>query len=172
MPYLVRRQDEISFCVIPCKVRLLQSLDKAETLSLWQNLQSITNVQHDCFFAKCEATGARKRKQERQETDQDEFFIEHKSDNHYVINLCAFHNAHLVRRVLPRALTAPLPLFERRREKDDEMGEKLRGTQTLKKEEAKRKRESKKRKLAQSEMVESLVDPQVSLPALPTPALV
>lgn len=89
-----------------------------------------------------------------------------------MINLCAFHNAHLVRRVLPRALTAPLPLFERRREKDDEMGEKLRGTQTLKKEEAKRKRESKKRKLAQSEMVESLVDPQVSLPALPTPALV
>ncbi|KAJ7869452.1 hypothetical protein B0H14DRAFT_2258101, partial [Mycena olivaceomarginata] len=84
------------------------------------------NVQHDCYRAKCEATGERLRKQERVESDQIENFIVHEPLDRFIINSHAFHNAHLLRAILPRDLLAPIPLFPQRREKHDEFAATLR----------------------------------------------
>lgn len=124
---------------------------KYSLTSAEQNIQFIVNVQHDCRDAKCETTGKRKHKQERCETDQDEYFLEHKSDDRFVVNLHAFHNAHLVRRALPRELTAPTPLFADRCVQHDEMAKCLRGIQGVKREATRKKREeTKKRKADQA----------------------
>jgi hypothetical protein len=52
--------------------------------------------------------------QERKESGQTETFIEHRPIDHFLINTHAFHNAHLVRAVLPRNLIAPIPYTENR----------------------------------------------------------
>ncbi|KAJ6602500.1 hypothetical protein DFH09DRAFT_1019642 [Mycena vulgaris] len=111
MPVLVRRDSEITFRIIPCK-----------------NLMFKFNVQHDCYTAKCQATGERPRMQERVESDTTENFIVHESLDHFIINSHAFHNAHLLRATLPRDLLAPIPLFEDRRKKHDEFAATLRAT--------------------------------------------
>lgn len=92
--------------------------------------------------------------QERRETDQNDYFIEHKSDSHFVVNLGAFHNAHLLRRALPRSLTAPVHLFPDRKTKHDELAQKLRGAQCLKRAEIQKKKEARtatKRKASEME---------------------
>jgi hypothetical protein len=71
-------------------------------------------------------------------------FIVHKSLQRFIINTHAFHNAHLLRRALPRGLTAPIPLFEDRKAKHYELAANLRGIKDGKREESKRKREAKK----------------------------
>ncbi|THU98413.1 hypothetical protein K435DRAFT_795704 [Dendrothele bispora CBS 962.96] len=126
LPYLFRRQGEVSFVVVPGK-----------------NLLFAQNVQHDCV---------RKRKQERVESDQVDLFIEHKSDDRFLINLNAFHNTHLVWRVLPRSLTQPISLFNDRRKEHDEIAARLRQTLFSRKEQTQKKRDEtaqKKRKAAE-----------------------
>jgi hypothetical protein len=68
------------------------------------------NVQHDCRQAKCLASGKRAVVQERVQTELSEpnSFIEHNPLDRFLINTHAFHNAHLVRAVLPRDLTIPI----------------------------------------------------------------
>ncbi|KAJ6579420.1 hypothetical protein B0H10DRAFT_1835571 [Mycena sp. CBHHK59/15] len=109
MPVLVRRDDETTFMILPAK-----------------NIKFKVNVQHDCYTAKCEATGERPRMQERVESDDTEKFIIHKSLDRFIINSHAFHNAHLLRATLPRDLLAPIPLFENCKEKHDEFAATLR----------------------------------------------
>ena len=65
------------------------------------------NVQHDCRQAKCIASGKRAVMQER-ELSKTESVIEHKPLDLFLINTHAFHNAHLIRAVLPRDLTIPI----------------------------------------------------------------
>ncbi|KAJ7060667.1 hypothetical protein C8F01DRAFT_949889, partial [Mycena amicta] len=72
----------------------------------------IFNAQHDCYMAKCAATGSRRVEQERQLTEITEAVIEHKDPDVFVINTSAFHNAHLLRRTLPRELTQPIPIYD------------------------------------------------------------
>ncbi|KAJ7714591.1 hypothetical protein B0H16DRAFT_1255961, partial [Mycena metata] len=84
------------------------------------------NAQHDCFTAKCTATGQRLRIQERVDSDTMENFIEHNSLDRFIINSHAFHNAHLLRATLPRELLAPIPLFDDRKGKHDELAAQLR----------------------------------------------
>lgn len=50
----------------------------------------------------------------------------------FIINSHAFHNAHLLRAILPRDLLAPIPLFPQRREKHDEFAATLRGNLAIK----------------------------------------
>ncbi|KAJ7239672.1 hypothetical protein C8J57DRAFT_1564739 [Mycena rebaudengoi] len=109
MPVLVRRNSETTLMIIPSK-----------------NLKFKFNVQHDCYTAKCEATGVRPRIQERVESDKSEIFIVHKALDRFIINSHAFHNAHLLRATLPRDLLAPIPLFADRRAKHDELAAELR----------------------------------------------
>jgi len=66
------------------------------------------NVQHDCRQAKCTASGKRAVIQERVQTELSESVIEHKPLDRFLINTHAFHNAHLIRAILPRDLTIPV----------------------------------------------------------------
>jgi hypothetical protein len=52
--------------------------------------------------------------QERQITGKTIKTIEHADDVHFVLNMHALHNAHLLRRVLPRQLVKPRHIQENR----------------------------------------------------------
>ncbi|KAK7451321.1 hypothetical protein VKT23_012663 [Stygiomarasmius scandens] len=133
LPYLFRRQGEVSFIIVPSS-----------------NLLFIQNVQHDCRTGKCRATGIQNRKQERLETDQIEHFIEHQPVDRYFINLYAFHNAHLVRRTLPRNLTTPMPVFLDRAQERARCAKTLRDLLAPRKEQTQKKRqETAQRKAAE-----------------------
>ncbi|VDC00587.1 unnamed protein product [Peniophora sp. CBMAI 1063] len=89
------------------------------------------NTQHDCLAAKCSATGERRTTQERIQTDNIEVFIVHAALDVYIVNLHALHNAHRLRRVFDRQLTAPIAsslTAEARRKLHDSLAEKLRGS--------------------------------------------
>ncbi|KAJ7661125.1 hypothetical protein B0H17DRAFT_1163038 [Mycena rosella] len=116
MPVLERRHAEVQFSIVPAKDILFKF-----------------NAQHDCFTAKCEASGVRLRMQERVESDKTENYIVHKSLDRFLINSHAFHNAHLLRATLPRDLLAPIPLFPDRRAKHDELADQLREQLTSRK---------------------------------------
>lgn len=92
VPILSRRMSEVSLLVVPAKTVMFQY-----------------NVQHDCRMAHCVASGKRPVIQERIQTELTEPSIEHKPHDIFLINLHAFHNAHLIRAVLPRNLTQPIP---------------------------------------------------------------
>jgi len=61
-----------------------------------------------------------------------ESFIQHKDTDRYLINTHAFHNAHLIRAVLPRDLTRPLPYSDSREADHFKIAHTLRGAQTSK----------------------------------------
>ncbi|KAJ7691617.1 hypothetical protein B0H17DRAFT_1159782 [Mycena rosella] len=69
------------------------------------------SMQHDCRLADCEPTALCRVIQERQETSQSTKLISHADDNHFIINMSALHNATLLRRALPVALTVPRRLY-------------------------------------------------------------
>ncbi|KAJ7448584.1 hypothetical protein FB451DRAFT_1053799 [Mycena latifolia] len=123
LPRLFRRQDEKTLIIVPST-----------------DIQFIFNVQHDCYTAKCTASGNRPKMQERMKSSIMESFIEHQPLDKYVINTTALHNAHLLRRCLPRSAWAPVPLFDTQQSrvaKHHELAEELRLTQSGKR--AKRK---------------------------------
>ncbi|KAJ7477558.1 hypothetical protein FB451DRAFT_1454379 [Mycena latifolia] len=63
---------------------------------------------------------------ERVESEITDKYIVHNPLDRFIINCHAFHNAHLLRATLPRDLLAPIPLFEDRRSKHDELAAQLR----------------------------------------------
>ncbi|KAJ7429669.1 hypothetical protein B0H11DRAFT_1766833 [Mycena galericulata] len=116
LPKLFRRQDEKTLLIVPST-----------------NIQFIFNVQHDCYSAKCTASGTRAKMQERMKSSLTESFIEHQPLDKFVINTTALHNAHLLRRCLPRSVWAPVPFFdtpEQRLAKHHELAGELRTTQS------------------------------------------
>ncbi|KAF7343758.1 hypothetical protein MSAN_01956500 [Mycena sanguinolenta] len=118
LPKLSRRQGEQTLLIVPST-----------------NIEFIFNVQHDCYTAKCTTTGSRAKKQERVDSNISESFIEHQPLEEHIINTTAFHNAHLLRRCLPRSAWAPLPLFtpEDRVVKHNDLAAVLRGNHSAKK---------------------------------------
>ncbi|KAJ6528825.1 hypothetical protein B0H19DRAFT_1214565 [Mycena capillaripes] len=76
-----------------------------------QNIEFDFNTQHDCFSARCEATGVRPVMQERVESDKTEHFIVHAPLDRFIINTHSFHNPHLIRATISRDLWAPVALF-------------------------------------------------------------
>ncbi|KAG5636112.1 hypothetical protein H0H81_009089 [Sphagnurus paluster] len=73
----------------------------------------------------------------RVESNITEACIEHKPLDVYLINTHAFHNAHLIRATLPRDLTAPIPYALDRQSHHDQIAQKLRYAQDLKRAKAK-----------------------------------
>ncbi|KAJ7717128.1 hypothetical protein B0H16DRAFT_1433890 [Mycena metata] len=111
LPKLLQRQEEQTLLIVPST-----------------NIQFLFNVQHDCITADCTASGTRAKMQERVESSVTESFVEHQPIEKWVINTTAFHNAHLLRRALPRSAWAPVPMFtlEGRLAKHHELAELLR----------------------------------------------
>ncbi|KAI0741214.1 hypothetical protein C8Q76DRAFT_609125, partial [Earliella scabrosa] len=97
MPYLVRRHGERSLLLIQSKA-----------------VKFAFNVQHDCAYASCAATGNRHARQEHVESEVTETYIVHKDVPRFLINMHSLHNPHLIRSVLPRTLVAPVPISEDR----------------------------------------------------------
>ncbi|KAJ7736973.1 hypothetical protein DFH07DRAFT_966662 [Mycena maculata] len=75
------------------------------------SIQSSFNAQHDCRACGCDASGITRQMQERQESNTIIHSIVHKDDTRFVINMHGFHNAGLLRKYLPVALTKPRPLY-------------------------------------------------------------
>ncbi|KAJ7209175.1 hypothetical protein GGX14DRAFT_566353 [Mycena pura] len=127
MPVLMRRQSERCLMIIPTA-----------------NVRFEYNAQHDCDHAKCEATGQRPRMQERVDSGLVDKFIVHQPIERFIVNTHGFHNAHLLRQVLPRHLIQPIPLFADRKAKHFELAERLRNMKRLKRKRQQEKREAKK----------------------------
>ncbi|KAJ7813468.1 hypothetical protein B0H14DRAFT_2376855, partial [Mycena olivaceomarginata] len=66
------------------------------------------NVQHDCVFCNCKQQAVAVW-QQRIITDLTELEVKHSPQERYIVNMHALHNAHLLREVFPRFLTAPTP---------------------------------------------------------------
>ncbi|KZT08876.1 uncharacterized protein LAESUDRAFT_735610 [Laetiporus sulphureus 93-53] len=60
----------------------------------------VVNVQHNCYDAKCGATGHHQQMQERTVMDIHDTIWQHRDTDSYIINLHALHNAALIRRYL------------------------------------------------------------------------
>ncbi|KAJ6564270.1 hypothetical protein B0H19DRAFT_941769 [Mycena capillaripes] len=71
------------------------------------SIQFAFNVQHDCRACGCDASGVTRQMQERQESETIIHSIVHKDDARFIINTHGFHNAGLLRKYLPVALTKP-----------------------------------------------------------------
>ncbi|KAJ7751043.1 hypothetical protein B0H16DRAFT_1887592 [Mycena metata] len=84
-------------------------------------IQFSFNAQHDCRACECDSSGITKQMQERQESDTIIHSIVHKDDDRFVINTHGLHNAGLLRRYLPVALTKPRLLFTDRRKRHDDL---------------------------------------------------
>ncbi|KDQ28455.1 hypothetical protein PLEOSDRAFT_1041925, partial [Pleurotus ostreatus PC15] len=139
MPVLRRRADEEQSVIIS-----------------GHNISFIFNAQHDCQHALCDASGTVPRRQEREDTGLMDACIEHKPVHQFIINLHAFHNAHLLRTVLPRSLSAPIPLFDDRRSKHNELAASLRVSQTDKRAQQKvRQGENKRKRDAEKQRTQS-----------------
>lgn len=93
-----------------------------------QGIDFLYNVQHDCPLAKCTASGKQTLMQERVESGLFKTYIEHQPIERFVINTHAFHNAHLLRATLPRSIIVPIPLYQDRGGKHNELAENLRST--------------------------------------------
>jgi len=70
--------------------------------------------------------------QERTQATVMESYIEHKPLDEYLINTHAFHNAHLIREILPRELTSPVRFRVDRHSYHLEIASQLRRTQDVK----------------------------------------
>jgi hypothetical protein len=93
-------------------------------------------VQHDCCAKGCQASGSRAARQERVISRREVRFIEHTDDEHFVINMHAMHNAHRIRRVLPRELIRPRHLYKNREDWHHEMSKTMHIAQSEKRAEA------------------------------------
>ncbi|KAI0685358.1 hypothetical protein BC835DRAFT_1290391 [Cytidiella melzeri] len=130
MPFLQRRHGEHQRVAVLAK-----------------NVKFKFNAQHDCSRAGCQATGKRPQMQERLKTSIAETFIEHRHNaatDRFIVNMHAFHNAHLIRMVIPRSLSAPVPLYQDRAAKHEEISRDLRRTQNEKRATQKKNRAAKK----------------------------
>lgn len=71
--------------------------------------------------------------------------LAHNSVSRYILNLTSFHNAHIIRRYLPRELFSPKPLIppEQRRSTHDTIADALHSAMNRKRADAKAKRAEK-----------------------------
>ncbi|KAL0569113.1 hypothetical protein V5O48_012856 [Marasmius crinis-equi] len=121
-------------------------------------IQFQINVQHDCKAASCLEDGVQYRVQERQELEVTRKIVVHRSisTSWYLINTHAFHNAWLIRKLLPWELIRPRRLYQERAKRHEEMGARLAVTQAQKRIETNKKAAAtRERKKAEKAAVES-----------------
>ncbi|KAH8809502.1 hypothetical protein DL96DRAFT_1440046, partial [Flagelloscypha sp. PMI_526] len=89
------------------------------------------NVQHNCRSAGCTPTGTQAQVQEQHDSGIVEGIMDHNPLESFLLNLYSPHNPHLVRRVLPRSLIQPVPLFplDSRRLEHNKIAAQLRDSQ-------------------------------------------
>ncbi|KAJ7050132.1 hypothetical protein C8F01DRAFT_1068165 [Mycena amicta] len=97
--------------------------------SCFQSILFRFSAEHDCRMAGCQPTAVRPVIQERVATSRTISLLEHADNKHFLINMTALHNATLLRRVLPRALTVPRPIYTDRRAHHSELAALLRVSQ-------------------------------------------
>lgn len=131
MPML-KRSSAHPFYSVNVKVSSTWFLPRVSHLTLYKNILFKFSAQHDCRKGQCLPTAVRAQMQERQETTRKIHLIAHADDDYFVINLHGLHNATLLRKILPRSLTAPRPLFEDRKAQHFQIAATLRVTQTEK----------------------------------------
>jgi ribosomal protein L14E/L6E/L27E len=119
-----------------------------------QDIEFLASVQHDCCTQGCTASGSRAARQERVSSGVDVHFVEHVDDAHFVINMHAMHNAHRVRRVLPRELIRPRHLYENRVSRHHEMSKAMHAAQTQKRAETQAKAQATRAKNAAKKAAE------------------
>ncbi|KAJ7889801.1 hypothetical protein B0H14DRAFT_2561498 [Mycena olivaceomarginata] len=119
------------------------------------SLQHLCSVQHDCRMGDCQPTLSAREFQEREATGRETQLIKHTDDDHFVLNLSAFHNFVRVCRALPRHFTELSPIIRDRVEFHKQASLKAQATRTTKQQQAaakKRERaEAKKREAAEAE---------------------
>ncbi|KAJ7444944.1 hypothetical protein FB451DRAFT_1434147 [Mycena latifolia] len=100
---------------------LLADTETARVVVPSDSIQFSFNAQHDCRACGCDASGVTRQMQERQESDKLIHSIVHKDEDRFIINTHGFHNATLLRKYLPVALTKPRVLFPDRRKRHDDL---------------------------------------------------
>ncbi|KAJ7756797.1 hypothetical protein DFH07DRAFT_773023 [Mycena maculata] len=100
------------------------------------------SAQHDCRLVDCQPTALHPIVQERQETAQSTKLISHGDDDHFIVNMAALHNATLLRRALPIALTVPRPLYSDRKAHHYGIAVGLRVSQVMKRARTQEKRKA------------------------------
>lgn len=110
----------------------------------YQQILFMVNVQHDCHAAQCRSTVTKYKVIERVQSTNEEQVLQHDSLNRYVLNLAAFHNAHLLRRCLPRETFAPKPIIptQQRRQTHDTIAAAMHAKMNEKRKVRKAKREA------------------------------
>lgn len=120
---------------------LVHSEPVNSVLTHFQDVLFIFSAQHDCRMASCRPAALQYEMQERQETTRTKQLILHEDEAHFIINLHALHNSHLLRKVLPIHLTTPKPLYADCKARHHEIAAALRVSQV-----EKRARTAEKRK--------------------------
>jgi hypothetical protein len=119
------------------------------------SLQHLCSVQHDCRMGDCQPTFSAREFQEREATGRETHLIKHTDDDHFILNLSAFHNFVRVCRALPRRFTELSPIILDRVEFHKQASLKAQAVRTTKRQQAatkKRERaEVKKREAAEAE---------------------
>ncbi|KAI0054541.1 hypothetical protein BV25DRAFT_1922595 [Artomyces pyxidatus] len=91
-------------------------------------LQFTLNVQHDCVRAECKTENTAVEIQDREKTTRTISTVKHDDDSHYIVNLHALHNPHVIRKVFPDNLVS-VEMFVSpadRRKLHDELSARLR----------------------------------------------
>ncbi|EJD42846.1 hypothetical protein AURDEDRAFT_67176, partial [Auricularia subglabra TFB-10046 SS5] len=113
------------------------------------SVRFVFNTQHDCIASKCGiAVASTTVYQERQSIAQSLPVHTHKDNSAFVINTHALHNAHLLRRFLPRHLVAPTRVHTIGPARDEfhaKLAARLRQTLAASNEKKQKKREEKKK---------------------------
>ncbi|KAF7364229.1 hypothetical protein MSAN_01082500 [Mycena sanguinolenta] len=68
-------------------------------------VQHLCSVEHDCRKGNCQPLLKTREVQEREATEREVSLIKHTDDDHFVLNLAAFHNFTKICRALPRKFT-------------------------------------------------------------------
>ncbi|KAJ3853110.1 hypothetical protein EV368DRAFT_39622 [Lentinula lateritia] len=87
----------------------------------------IFNAQHDCVTGGCHISTINSFEvQERIETNIPKKVVVHSSSQRYFVNMHALHNSNLLRDTLPRFLTEPIPYFQNRQQKHQQLAAHMR----------------------------------------------